>query len=85
MKLPVFNPLTLRNGPQQKDMSYRTLSVRLANDGTPATLDADNRSFEVIGATESPVEVFDYERLEVVPKYFSWTAARCPATARYLF
>lgn len=78
MKLPVFNPLTIRNRPRPKDMSYRTLSVRLAGDGTPATLDADNRSFEVVGATESPVEVFDYERLEVVPEILLMDGCEMP-------
>ncbi len=49
-----------------KSMAYRELSIRKDAAGIPATLDTENRSVEVIGATEDPVEVFDYERYETV-------------------
>ena len=44
-------------------LTYRSIPVRA--DG-PASLDAANRSVEVVGATEEPVEVYDFERWEVV-------------------
>jgi hypothetical protein len=48
-------------------MHYRSLSLRRgATDGRPATLDEKSRSVEVIGATEEPVEVFDFQRWELV-------------------
>ena len=78
MNPSVITPLTVRSKPQPKDMRYRTMSIRLAGDGTPATLDADSRSFEVIGATEAPVEVFDYERLEVVPEILLMDGCEMP-------
>jgi hypothetical protein len=48
-------------------MHYRSLSLRLdAGGNAPATLDEKTRSVEVVGATEEPVEVFDWERWEVI-------------------
>lgn len=81
MKLPEYlMPLTMREQPKPKDMSFRTMSVRLADDGQgPATLDAETRSFEVVGATEDPVEVFDYERWEVVPEVLLMEGCEMPA------
>ena len=63
-----------------KDMSYRTLSVRLADGGGPATLNTESRSFEVIGASEAPVEVWDYQRGELVPEVLLMDGCEMPAS-----
>ena len=77
MKKDLYPP-TVRDGRQPSDMTYRILNVRLSNEGTPLTLDKQLRSFEVIGATESPVEVFDYERLEVVTEILLMDGCEMP-------
>jgi len=46
--------------------SYRGLSLRLQDDGTPKTIDIENRSVDVLASTENPVEVFDFQRWEMV-------------------
>ncbi|WP_054030999.1 prohead protease/major capsid protein fusion protein [Desulfatitalea tepidiphila] len=74
----LFSPLTMRTPPQPRDMAYRTMSLRLSGDGTPASLDAESRSFEVVGATEAPVEVFDYDRYEVVPEILLMDGCEMP-------
>jgi hypothetical protein len=49
----------------EDNLNYRTFSIRI-EEGMPSTWDEETRSVEVIGATEEPVEVFDYGRYEVV-------------------
>jgi len=44
-------------------MSYRSMSVRA---GEPSTLDEKDRSVEVVIATDTSVEVFDFERYEII-------------------
>jgi hypothetical protein len=44
-------------------LSYRTFALRA---GSPESIDDDNRSVEAIIATEAPVDVFDFERFEIV-------------------
>ncbi len=50
-----------------KSLNYRTLSLRMEN-GQPATLDEKNRSVEMIGATENPVDVLDWKQWEIWPE-----------------
>lgn len=45
-------------------LSYRSFILRAA--AAPDTVDEANRSVEIVIATEAPVEVFDFERYEVV-------------------
>ncbi len=59
-------------------LTYRNLSIRKASDGSPETLDEDARSVEVIGATENPVDVFDYDQLRVVPEVLLMSGAKVP-------
>jgi len=56
-----ITPITTRSQPKS-DLTYRTLSLRLASDGRPSTLDVEGRSVEVVGATENPVTIFDYDQ-----------------------
>ncbi|MFA6646758.1 MAG: hypothetical protein WCS59_06615, partial [Sphaerochaetaceae bacterium] len=60
----------------KSDLTYRTISIRA--DG-PGTIDAEKRSVEAIGATEDPVEVFDYERYAVVPEILLMSGCQLPA------
>lgn len=62
----------------KKDLHYRTLSLRAGTDGAPSTLDDDTRSVEVVGATEMPVDVFDFERWEVVPEVLLMSGCEMP-------
>jgi hypothetical protein len=67
--------LSTRSDP--KNLTYRTLSIR--QDG-PSTINTENRSVEVIGATEDPVEVFDYERYAIVPEILLMSGCQIPTT-----
>jgi hypothetical protein len=57
---------------------YRSMSLRLSSDGTPASLDEKNRSVEVVAATETPVQVFDWERWEVVHEVLLMSGLEMP-------
>lgn len=59
-------------------MNYRTLSVRLSTEGKPSSLDEGTRSVEVIGATENPVKVFDYERWENINEILLMSGCQLP-------
>ena len=59
-------------------MNYRTMPLGLRADGAPSTLNADARSVEVIGATEQPVDVFDFERWEVVSEVLLMAGCEMP-------
>ncbi len=63
-----------------KDMTYRTMAVRLADGGGPVTLNIENRSFEVIGASEAPCDVYDYQRGEIVPEVLLMDGCEMPAS-----
>jgi hypothetical protein len=54
-------PLTVRASGDK--LTYRSIPVRAEG---PSSMDAATRSVEVVGATEEPVEVYDFERWEVV-------------------
>ena len=58
-------------------MNYRSLSIRGKN-GKPESLDEDSRSVEAVGATEDPIEVFDFERWEIVPEVLLMTGVEMP-------
>jgi hypothetical protein len=75
MKKQKKKRLSTRSDP--KNLTYRTLSIR--QDG-PGTIDTETRSVEVIGATEDPVEVFDYERYAIVPEILLMSGCQIPTT-----
>ncbi|HLE18670.1 MAG TPA: prohead protease/major capsid protein fusion protein [Syntrophales bacterium] len=53
--------------PKRENMFYREAALKLpAQNGGPSTLNPDNRSVEVIGATENPCPVYDWARSEIV-------------------
>jgi hypothetical protein len=56
----------LARAEEKENLSYRTISIAMREDGAPASLDEKTRSIEVVGATENPVEVWDWERYELV-------------------
>jgi len=61
-------------------LNYRTLAIATRADGTPETLNAENRSVEVVGATENPVPIFDWERMEVIPEVLLMSGCEMPAS-----
>lgn len=61
----------------EENLTFRTITVKLANNG-PATLDTESRSVEVIGATENPVPVFDWERGEILDEVLLMSGCRMP-------
>ena len=70
-------PLSTRSNDDPK-LNYRSFSVRADESGAPASLDEENRSVEVVGATEAPVDVFDYERWEIVPEVLLMSGCEMP-------
>jgi hypothetical protein len=60
-------------------MHYRNFSVRKPAPDGPATIDEKNRSVEVIGATETPVDVFDWQRYEIVQEILLMDGLEMPA------
>jgi hypothetical protein len=55
-----------RENVEKEALSYRTITIGARAEGGPSSLDEKARSIEVVGATENPVEVWDWERFEVV-------------------
>jgi hypothetical protein len=70
--------LLTRKEQNEQDLNYRQMSVRLSSDGSPGTLDVENRSVEVVVATEEPVMVFDYERYEIIPEILLMSGVEMP-------
>lgn len=70
------------NKSDRPDLSYRTLAVATVSGGAPATLDEATRSVEVIGATENPVTMYDYDRWEYVPEILLMSGCRLPASGQ---
>lgn len=64
--------------PPADELSYRALAVSTRADGTPETLDEESRSVEVVGATENPVPVFDWDRMEVVREVLLMSGVQMP-------
>jgi hypothetical protein len=71
------NRITTRKDGDQK-LNYRSMAIRATSTGTPASLNEEQRSVEVIGATEAPVDVFDFERYEVVPEILLMSGCEMP-------
>lgn len=63
-----------------RDITTRGLSLRVEADGTPATIDKEARSVEVVCSTENPVDVFDWERWEIVPEVLLMSGCEIPET-----
>lgn len=59
-------------------LNYRSVSLDIRADDKPSTLDVEARTVEVVGATEEPVEVFDWERFEVVREVLLMDGAELP-------
>ena len=70
--------ISQRAAPAAPELNYRTLSLRVADDGRPATLDEETRSVEVVGASEERVRVFDYQRFEIVDEVLLMSGGQMP-------
>jgi hypothetical protein len=62
------------------NLNYRTLSLRLDSAGVPATLDIEKRSVEVVGASQAPVQVYDYNRGDVVDEVLLMAGVELPTS-----
>ena len=68
------NDFETRATPQTEDICTRTVPMS----GALTTLDEKTRSVEVVGATESPVPMFDSERWEVIPEVLLMSGCQMP-------
>lgn len=59
-------------------LHYRAVPLRSGKTGEPETLDEATRSVEIVAATETPVPVFDYDRLEMVPEVLLMAGCEIP-------
>ncbi len=57
---------------------YREAPLSLGANGSPATLDKELRSVEVVGATENPVPVYDWLRDEVINEILLMSGCKIP-------
>lgn len=64
----------------ERNLTFRIVALARADDSSPSTLDAENRSVEVVGATENPVPVFDWERGEILDEVLLMSGCRMPAS-----
>jgi hypothetical protein len=63
-----------------KEINCRTMGIRLSDAGAPLTLDVEGRSFDAVGATEAPVEVYDWRRGEIVKEILLMDGCEMPAS-----
>jgi hypothetical protein len=66
--------LQTRSTPQTEDICTRSVPMSSAL----TTLDEKTRSVEVVGATESPVPMFDSERWEIIPEVLLMSGCQMP-------
>lgn len=64
------------------ELNYRTLTLRVDESGVPATLDAGNRSVEVVGATENPVLEYCRAAYDYVPTMLLMSGCELPASGQ---
>ena len=62
----------------EQKLNFRSAPVALRGDGSPATLDEKSRSVEIVGATEEPVEIYDWERGQIVREVLLMAGAELP-------
>ncbi len=72
--MPKREPLTLRNDParQSRDMTSRVMTVRAES------VNEEQRSVEAVIATETPAEVYDWRRDEVIEEILRADGAELP-------
>lgn len=64
----------------EKDtLTYRSLPIKIREDGKPSTLNEETRSVEVTGATETPCDVWDWERWEIVSEVLRMDGCEMPS------
>jgi phage major head subunit gpT-like protein len=61
-----------------RDITTRSLSLRLDAGGAPQSLDEKTRSVDVVAATENPVPVWDWERFEIVDEVLLMSGCELP-------
>jgi len=61
-------------------MNYRLTAIQTRKDGKPVTLNEEDRSVEIVAATEITSEVFDWRRFEVVNEILIMSGLEMPKT-----
>ena len=64
---------------EKEALTYRTVAIGARAEGGPESLDEKTRSIEVVGATENPVEVWDWNRFEIVREVCLMSGCVLPA------
>lgn len=67
---------------KKEDLTYRVLPIQTNERGEPSTWNEDELSVEVVGATEDPVPVFDYDRYELVDEVLLMSGLELPSKNR---
>lgn len=60
-------------------LTFRKVTQAKNGSGAPASLDEDTRSVEVIGATETPAQVYDWQRGQVVNEVLLMSGLEIPS------
>ncbi len=63
---------------QQPDLACRSFALRAAEDGTPASLDAEKRSVECVAASELPVREIDWDSYDYIDTVLLMSGAQLP-------
>ena len=63
---------------ENRRLTYRAMPVKMDENGRPSTIDDATRSVEVVGATENPAMVWDWERWAVVQEVLLMSGCRLP-------
>jgi len=71
--------------PPRKNKSQRDFSVRAVSLRAPSTVDEAARSLRVVMTTEAPVQVFDYERWDLVPEILLMSGMQAPEIGQVPF
>lgn len=79
MKNRLKKKIQVRKDSAHDNLNYRSMSLEL-REGKPSTLNDDDRSVEVIGATDEPVEVFDFERYEIIKEILLMEGVEMPGS-----
>lgn len=76
-----INDLNNNNG-----LTFRTVSVKATTDlsAAPDTFDRESRSVEVVAATEARVQVFDWDRWEIVDEVLLMSGCELPESRKII-
>jgi hypothetical protein len=62
----------------EEKLSYRTIAIPVRSGEGPGSLDEKTRSVEVVGASENPAQVWDWERMDIVDEVLLMSGVQLP-------